>query len=163
MRLESVAKFHSPKSPMMSDSPRATASDFLSGTDVMAAMGMAQSQAGFGMAAFCGKHELSQSDKQKAINYLMHLHTRYRGNTVVWQSLKEILRQRYCKCSQHSLMRIIAVVPRRRAQDAEIATVQAVRLIYQKQSNWGELLRKSAEDAKASAIQECQQAQHIAL
>ena len=39
MRLESVAKFHSPKSPMMSDSPRATASDSLSGTDVMAAMG----------------------------------------------------------------------------------------------------------------------------
>ncbi len=71
MRLESVAKFHSPKSPMMSDSPRATASDSLSGTDVMAAMGMAQSQAGFGMAAFCGKHELSQKDKQKAINYLM--------------------------------------------------------------------------------------------
>lgn len=65
MRLESVAKFHSPKSPMMSDSPRATASDSLSGTDVMAAMGMAQSQAGFGMAAFCGKHELSQNDKQK--------------------------------------------------------------------------------------------------
>jgi hypothetical protein len=61
MRLESVAKFHSPKSPMMSDSPRATASDSLSGTDVMAAMGMAQSQAGFGMAAFCGKHELSQN------------------------------------------------------------------------------------------------------
>ena len=134
MRLESVAKFHSPKSPMMSDSPRATASDSLSGTDVMAAMGMAQSQAGFGMAAFCGKHELSQNDKQKAINYLSNLHTRYRGNTVAWQSLKEILRQRYCKCSQHSLMRIIAVVPRRREQGAEIATVQAVRLIYQKQS-----------------------------
>ncbi|HAX3310567.1 TPA: antitermination protein, partial [Escherichia coli] len=56
MRLESIAKFHSPKSPMMSDSPRATASDSLSGTDVMAAMGMAQSQAGFGMAVFCGKH-----------------------------------------------------------------------------------------------------------
>lgn len=78
MRLESVAKFHSPKSPMMSDSPRATASDSLSGTDVMAAMGMAQSQAGFGMAAFCGKHELSQNDKQKAINYLRsgYLHHR---------------------------------------------------------------------------------------
>ncbi len=28
---------------------------------------------------------------------------------------------------------------------------------------WGELSRKSAEDAKASAIQGCQQAQHIAL
>ncbi len=60
MRLESVAKFHSPKSPMMSDSPRATASDSLSGTDVMAAMGMAQSQAGFGMAAFCGTRKKSE-------------------------------------------------------------------------------------------------------
>lgn len=83
MRLESVAKFHSPKSPMMSDSPRATTSDSLSGTDVMAAMGMAQSQAGFGMAAFCGKHELSQNDKQKAINYLMQfahkVSGKYRG------------------------------------------------------------------------------------
>lgn len=79
MRLESVAKFHSPKSPTMSDSPRATASDSLSGTDVMAAMGMAQSQAGFGMAAFCGKHELSQNDKQKAINYLMQFAHRVSG------------------------------------------------------------------------------------
>ncbi len=83
MRLESIAKFHSPKSPMMSDSPRATASDSLSGTDVMAAMGMAQSQAGFGMAVFCGKHELSQNDKQKAINYLMQfahkVSGKYRG------------------------------------------------------------------------------------
>lgn len=79
MRLESVAKFHSPKSPTMSDSPRATASDALSGTDVMAAMGMAQSQAGFGMAAFCGKHELSQNDKQKAINYLMQFAHRVSG------------------------------------------------------------------------------------
>ncbi|GCR19532.1 phage antitermination protein Q [Escherichia coli] len=164
MRLESVAKFHSPKSPMMSDSPRATASDSLSGTDVMAAMGMAQSQAGFGMAAFCGKHELSQNDKQKAINYLMQFAHKVSGKyRFALQSLKEILRQRYCKCSQHSLMRIIAVVPRRRAQDAEIATVQAVRLIYQKQSCGGELLRKNAEDAKVSAIQECQQAPHIAL
>ncbi|HHZ3147057.1 TPA: antitermination protein, partial [Escherichia coli] len=62
---------------------RATASDSLSGTDVMAAMGMAQSQAGFGMAVFCGKHELSQNDKQKAINYLMQfahkVSGKYRG------------------------------------------------------------------------------------
>lgn len=114
---------------MMSDSPRATASDSLSGTDVMAAMGMAQSQAGFGMAAFCGKHELSQNDKQKAINYLMQYAHKVSGKYQVWQSSKEILRQRYCKCSQHSLMLIIAVVPRRRAQDAEIATVQVGQLI----------------------------------
>ncbi|MEL3162905.1 antitermination protein, partial [Escherichia coli] len=55
MRLESVAKFHSPKSPMMSDSPRATASDSLSGTDVMAAMGMVQSKAPLGFALFLAK------------------------------------------------------------------------------------------------------------
>lgn len=79
MRLESVAKFHSPKSLMMSDSPRATASDSLSGTDVMAAMGMAQSQAGFGMAAFCGKHELSQADKKTAINLLTQFAYRVSG------------------------------------------------------------------------------------
>ncbi|EOZ5342736.1 antitermination protein [Escherichia coli] len=46
-------------------------------------MGMAQSQAGFGMAVFCGKHELSQNDKQKAINYLMQfahkVSGKYRG------------------------------------------------------------------------------------
>ncbi len=97
MRLESVAKFHSPKSPMMSDSPRATASDSLSGTDVMAAMGMAQSQAGFGMAAFCGKHELSQNDKQKAINYLMqfahkvlNIQTRLNPFVKEWDSLMKI-------------------------------------------------------------------------
>ncbi|EHC74915.1 hypothetical protein LTSEMIS_1095 [Salmonella enterica subsp. enterica serovar Mississippi str. A4-633] len=60
-------------------------------------------------------------------------------------------------------MRIIAVVPRRRAQDAEIATEQVGQLILPKQSSGGELLRKSAEDAKVSAIQECQQAPHIAL
>lgn len=79
MRLESVAKFHSPKSPTMSDSPRATASDSLSGTDVMAAMGMAQSQAGFGMAVFCGKHDISQNDKQRAIELLMQFAIRVSG------------------------------------------------------------------------------------
>lgn len=60
-------------------------------------------------------------------------------------------------------MRIIAVVPRRLVQDAEIATVQVGRLILPKQSSGGELLRKSVEDAKASVIQGCQQAPHIAL
>ncbi|PPE57109.1 antitermination protein [Pectobacterium brasiliense] len=79
MRLESVAKFHSPKSPTMSDSPRATGGDSLTGTDVMAAMGMAQSLAGFGMAAFCGKHELSQADKQRAIQLLMQFAIRVSG------------------------------------------------------------------------------------
>ncbi|HEG1757374.1 TPA: antitermination protein, partial [Enterobacter kobei] len=41
MNLESIAKYFAPKSPMFSDSPRATASDSLTGTDVMAALGLA--------------------------------------------------------------------------------------------------------------------------
>ncbi|EBQ5889472.1 antitermination protein, partial [Salmonella enterica subsp. enterica serovar Braenderup] len=40
MNLENTVKFHSPKSPQLSDSPRATASDSLTNTDVMAAFGM---------------------------------------------------------------------------------------------------------------------------
>ena len=39
MRLESIPKYFAPKSPTFSDSPRATASDSLTGTDVMAAFG----------------------------------------------------------------------------------------------------------------------------
>lgn len=101
MRLESVAKFHSPKSPMMSDSPRATASDSLSGTDVMAAMGMAQSQAGFGMAAFCGKHELSQNDKQKAINYLMQFAHKVRGIGFTSRKMIRVQRRHQHPHNQH--------------------------------------------------------------
>ncbi|MBL1874736.1 antitermination protein, partial [Klebsiella pneumoniae] len=40
MNLESIAKYFAPKSPMLSDSPRATASDGLTGTDIMAALGL---------------------------------------------------------------------------------------------------------------------------
>lgn len=79
MRLEAIPKYHSPKSPVISDSPRATASDSLNGTDVMAAVGMAQSQAGFGMAVFCGKHNLSQNDKKQAIKLLMQFANRVSG------------------------------------------------------------------------------------
>ncbi|MFN1389628.1 antitermination protein [Escherichia coli] len=124
----------------------------------MAAMGMAQSQAGFSMAAFCGKHELSQNDKQKGYQLSDAICTqgigKYRGvaklegNTKakVLQVLATFAYADYCRS---------AATP---GQDAEIAMVQAVRLILPKQS-CGKLSRKSAEDAKASAIQGCQQAQ----
>ncbi len=147
---------------MMSDSPRATASDSLSGTDVMAAMGMAQSQAGFGMAAFCGKHELSQNDKQKAINYLMQfahkVSGKYRGvaklegtKAKVLQVLATFAYADYCRS---------AATPGARCRDCH-GTGRAVDIA--KTERWGELSRKNAEDAKVSAIQECQQAPHIAL
>ena len=55
MNLENTLKFHFAKSTMISDSPRATASDSLTGTDVMAAMGMTQERASMGYTAFRGK------------------------------------------------------------------------------------------------------------
>lgn len=73
MNLENCIKFHSAKTTQISDSPRATASDSLTGTDVMAAMGMAQSREEMGYSAFLGKMGISSNDREKAIELL----TRY--------------------------------------------------------------------------------------
>lgn len=67
MRLEAIAKYFSPKSPMLGDSTPATASDSLTISDVMAALGMCQAQAEFGLAAFLGKVGISEADKVKAV------------------------------------------------------------------------------------------------
>ncbi|HCK02900.1 MAG TPA: antitermination protein [Serratia grimesii] len=67
MRLESIPKYFAPKSPTFSDSPRATASDSLTGTDVIAAFGMCQAQAELGLSAFLGKMGVSDADKVKAV------------------------------------------------------------------------------------------------
>lgn len=71
MNLENTVKFHAPKSPQFTDSPRATASEALTGTDVMAAFGMVQSRAPLGFSAFSGKMNLSDSDKKKAVQLLL--------------------------------------------------------------------------------------------
>ncbi|EJW2527052.1 antitermination protein, partial [Salmonella enterica] len=70
MNLENTVKFHTPKSPQLSDLPRATASDSLTNTDVMAAFGMVQSRASLGYSAFLGKMEISSNDREKAIELL---------------------------------------------------------------------------------------------
>ncbi|HIE4322278.1 TPA: antitermination protein [Serratia marcescens] len=70
MNLDSVVKYHFAKSTLISDSPRATASDTLTGTDVMAAMGMCQSRAHLGYSAFLGKMEISDAEKKRAIQLL---------------------------------------------------------------------------------------------
>lgn len=67
MRLESIARYFSPKSPTLNDSTPATASDSLSISDVMGALGMCQAQAEFGFAAFLGKVGISETDKAKAV------------------------------------------------------------------------------------------------
>lgn len=70
MNLEAAVKHFSPKSLMISDSSRATASAALTGTDVMAALGMAQSRAELGFALFFAKHMKDQESRDKAIKLL---------------------------------------------------------------------------------------------
>ncbi|WP_285112835.1 antitermination protein [Leclercia adecarboxylata] len=70
MNLENTVKYHFAKSTMISDSPRATASDSLTGTDIMAAMGMTQERAAMGYSAFLGKMGISKNDRDRAISLL---------------------------------------------------------------------------------------------
>ena len=70
MNLENTVKYHFAKSTLISDSPRATASDSLTGTDIMAAMGMTQERAAMGYSAFLGKMGSSQNDRERAIALL---------------------------------------------------------------------------------------------
>lgn len=70
MRLENTVKYHSPKSQAFTDSSKATGTETLTGSDVMAALGMAQHASPLGFSAFSGKMELSQRDKEKAIQLL---------------------------------------------------------------------------------------------
>ncbi|ELY2708365.1 antitermination protein [Cronobacter sakazakii] len=70
MNLDSIVKFFAPKGMHISDSPRATASEQLTVTDVMAALGMTQAEAGIGLAMFLGKAAVSQQDREAAISWL---------------------------------------------------------------------------------------------
>lgn len=88
MNLESAVKFHSPKSPQLSDAPRATASDSLTGTDVMAAFGMVQSRAPLGFSAFSGKMNLSEVDKKKAVQLLMQYGVKHCDKVAAFRKLE---------------------------------------------------------------------------
>ncbi|MFI3409444.1 antitermination protein [Citrobacter braakii] len=70
MNLENTLRYHFAKSTMISDSPRATASDSLTGTDIMAAIGMKQTRAALGFSAFLGKMDISDYDRDRAIRLL---------------------------------------------------------------------------------------------
>ncbi|HHF7996752.1 antitermination protein [Escherichia coli] len=70
MNLDNVLKFFAPKGMHISDSGRATASEQLTVTDVMAALGMTQADAGIGLAMYLGKAGISQQDRDAAIAWL---------------------------------------------------------------------------------------------
>ncbi|WP_347254370.1 antitermination protein [Leminorella grimontii] len=72
MKLESSLKHFSPQGLAITDSPSGTSAERLTGTDIMAAIGVCQSKAAFGMSAFLGKTGISVEDKAKAIEALTH-------------------------------------------------------------------------------------------
>lgn len=61
--LEKSLKYFFAKSTTINDSPRATASDALTGTDYMAAFGLADSKAGIGFDLFLAKHGVSSPEQ----------------------------------------------------------------------------------------------------
>ncbi|WP_459175755.1 antitermination protein [Ewingella americana] len=63
MKLESISKYFFAKTTSISDSPRATASDSLTGTDIMAALGLADLKSGYGLDLFLAKQGISKPDK----------------------------------------------------------------------------------------------------
>jgi len=73
MNLEKTVRFHFPKTTHITDETRSTSDDRLMTYDVMAALGLAQAESGFGMSAFFGKMGISQNDKNQAITNLMKL------------------------------------------------------------------------------------------
>lgn len=70
MNLESILKFHFPKTPKLSDDGHGTSPDALSVSDVMASMGITQNRAALGYSAFLGKMEISNNDQCRALNLL---------------------------------------------------------------------------------------------
>lgn len=71
MKIESALKHFSPKTMNISDTSRATASEALTGTDVMGAFGMCQSKSPLGVAAVLAKAGIGEEDKMRAVEYLM--------------------------------------------------------------------------------------------
>ena len=71
MKLENILKNFHPKSPTFGNVAGCTSPDRLTGTDIMAAVGMAESQAKFGMTAYFAKNDISEEDKFSTVEALM--------------------------------------------------------------------------------------------
>ena len=94
MNLENAVKFHFAKSTQINDTPRATSSETLTGTDVMAAMGMTQSRATLGYSAFLGKMEISSNDREKAIELLTQYALEHCDKVAALRKLENDIKQK---------------------------------------------------------------------
>ncbi len=70
MSLEATVKYHFPKGQNFSGTAPQTSPDTMTGTDYVAAMGMTQSRAPLGYAAFMGKVGVSENDARRAVSLL---------------------------------------------------------------------------------------------
>lgn len=70
MSLETTVRFHFPKGQNFSGTAPQTSPDAMTGTDYVAAMGMTQSRAPLGYAAFMGKVAVSENDARRAVSLL---------------------------------------------------------------------------------------------
>lgn len=70
MGLEATVKYHFPKGQNFSGTAPQTSPDAMTGTDYVAAMGMTQSRAPLGYAAFMGKVGVSENDARRAVSLL---------------------------------------------------------------------------------------------
>lgn len=95
MNLESAIKFFAPKSPQLSDSPPATASDSLTITDVMASFGLTEAQARFGFELFLSKHGITTSDRavEMLTDFGLGQAVRYRAIAELEEDIKRSLVQ----------------------------------------------------------------------
>ncbi|CQH27826.1 TPA: antitermination protein [Yersinia enterocolitica] len=91
MRLESITKHFFAKSTMISDSPRATASDSLTGTDVMAALGLADLKSGFGLELFLAKQGISNPHRavESLTQYALKESVKYKAMSKLDEDIKQ--------------------------------------------------------------------------
>lgn len=92
MRLEAIGKYFAPKSPHITDAPRATASDALSISEVMAALGLAGLKSGIGLDLYLAKIGISAPDK--AVEGLYEIAQRLAGQCRAVSELDEDIKQR---------------------------------------------------------------------
>lgn len=92
MRLEAIGKYFAPKSPHITDAPRATASDSLSISEVMAALGLAGLKSGIGLDLYLAKIGISTPDK--AVEGLYEIAKRLAGQCKAISELDEDIKQR---------------------------------------------------------------------
>ncbi|WP_076707031.1 antitermination protein [Yersinia enterocolitica] len=91
MRLESITKHFFAKSTMISDSPRATASDSLTGTDIMAALGLADLKSGFGLDLFLAKQGISNPHRavESLTQYALKESVKYKAISKLDEDIKQ--------------------------------------------------------------------------